>query len=132
MSTELCASNHHKLSWWRGREKDPTLNIQKTCPKNNPGGLKVRKKKPKVVIHHESSHPSRCFVMLFKLYHRKCRLDDAFYLKPLSNPTEQCWFSACPIGHYTLSQTVAKVCWLQNQPFSQSYNSYSFVPSRSR
>ena len=34
--------------------------------KNNPGGLKGRKNKPKVVIQHENvSNPARCFVKLF-------------------------------------------------------------------
>ena len=37
--------------------------------KNNPGGLKGRTGKPKVVTHHESSdNPSQCFVRLYKLY----------------------------------------------------------------
>lgn len=90
------------------------LKYTEDLSKNNPGGLKGRKNKCKVVIHHENiSDPQRCFVNLFKLYQSKCppnRPRDAFYLKPLSNPTEQCWYSVCPIGHYTLSQTVARMC----------------------
>ena len=90
------------------------LRYTEDISKNNPGGLKGRKNKPKVVIHHENpSNPSRCFVKLFKLYQNRCpphRPKDAFYLKPLSNPTEKYWYSISPIGHYTLSQTVARMC----------------------
>ena len=50
---------------------------------------------------------------LFKLYLRKCpqnRPSNAFYLKPLKNPTEDCWFSSVPIGHTTLAVTIARLC----------------------
>lgn len=90
------------------------LKYTEDLSKNNPGGLKGRKNKPKVVLHHENaSDPGRCFVKLFKLYQSKCpsnRPKGAFYLKPLSNATELCWYSMSPIGHHTLSQTVARLC----------------------
>ena len=45
------------------------LRYTEDLSKNNPGGLKGRIRKPKVVTHHESSdNPSQCFVRLYKLY----------------------------------------------------------------
>ena len=82
--------------------------------KNNPGGLKGRKNKPKVVTHYENSeNPSRCFVRLFRLYQSKCpnsRPKDSFYLRPLKNPTEHCWYAPRAIGHHTLDNTVSRIC----------------------
>ena len=82
--------------------------------KNNQGGIKGRKSKPKVVVHHENAtNPSRCFVNLYKLYQSKCpkdRPNQAFYLQPLKNPTNDCWFNTVPIGHVTLAGTVARIC----------------------
>lgn len=90
------------------------LRYTEDISKNNPGGLKGRKNKPKVVIQHENERePNRCFVRLYKLYQSKCppnRPKHAFYLQPLKKPTADCWYSSCPIGHCTLSGTVAKMC----------------------
>ena len=90
------------------------LQYREDISKNNPGGLKGRKQKPKVVVHHENTEdPSRCFVRLFKLYQSKCpstRPKDAFYLQPLKKPTENCWYSPRPIGHCSLDNTVSRLC----------------------
>ena len=90
------------------------LQYREDISKNNPGGLKGRKLKPKVVIHHENTDdPSRCFVRLFKLYRSKCpttQPKDAFYLQPLKKPTENCWYSPRPIGHCSLDNTVSRLC----------------------
>ena len=43
--------------------------------KNHPGGLKGRKVKPKIVMHHANSdNPDRCFVALFQKYNSLCPL----------------------------------------------------------
>lgn len=90
------------------------LQYTEDVSKNNPGGLKGRNGKPKVVIQHENTkNPTRCFVRLFQLYQNKCppnRPKDAFYLQQLSTPTEHCWYSPRPVGHSTLAGTVAKMC----------------------
>ena len=82
--------------------------------KNNQGGLKGRKLKPKVVLQHENtSNPSRCFVRLYKLYTSKCpsdRPDNALYLQPLRKPSGDVWYSARPLGHSKLDGTVARMC----------------------
>ena len=90
------------------------LRYTENISKNNPGGLKGRKYKPKVVIQHENlDNPDRCFVRLFRLYQSKCpdsRPKDAFYLRPLAKPTENCWYAPCAIGHHTLHNTVSRIC----------------------
>ena len=62
--------------------------------KNHPGGLKGRKHKPKVVVHHANTeNPSQCFVQLFKMYRDLCpddRPHNAFYLAPLKRFTAHC------------------------------------------
>ena len=64
-----------------------------------------------MVIHHENiGNPARCFVKLFKVNVHPIDQKDALYLKLPSNPTQQCWYSVSPIGHHTLSQTVARMC----------------------
>ena len=82
--------------------------------KNRPGGLKGRKVKPKVVIHHENmDNPDRCFIRLFKKYISLCpndRPDKAFYLTPLKKPSETCWYSAAPIGRNKLSNVISTMC----------------------
>ena len=82
--------------------------------KNNPGDLKGRKYKPKVVIQHENlDNPDRCFVRLFRLYLSKCpdsRPKDAFYLRPLAKPKGNCWYAPHAIGHHTLHNTVSRIC----------------------
>ena len=41
--------------------------------KNHQGGLKNRKIKPKIVMHHANvQNPRRCFVQLYKLYNSLC------------------------------------------------------------
>ena len=55
----------------------------------------------------------RCFVFLFKLPLQPPDLyvpKNAFYYKPVNNPTADTWFATKPIGHNTLEQTVARLC----------------------
>ena len=82
--------------------------------KNRPGGIKGRKVKPKVVLHHENTeNPDRCFVRLFKRYISLCPPDcppGAFYLTPLKKPRETCWYKTTPIGKNKLSKAVSSMC----------------------
>ena len=54
----------------------------------------------------------QCFVRLFK----KCSAcpsngpGDAFYLQPVKNPTENCWSTAKPLGHNTLTKSISRMC----------------------
>ena len=51
------------------RGKRAHLRYTKDLSKNNPGGLRGRKHKPKVVVHYTNEANShRCFVRLYKLY----------------------------------------------------------------
>ena len=50
---------------------------------------------------------------IFKKYCSLCPKDaNSFYLQPLQHPTSTCWYSTHPLGHNTLSSTVAKLCKL--------------------
>ena len=81
--------------------------------KNRPGGIKGRKVTPKIVYHHASENPERCFVRLFKKYIQLCPENPnltAFYLQPLKSPTSDCWYSSKPLGHNTISKTISRLC----------------------
>ncbi len=71
----------------------PYLKYTEDLSKNRPGGIKGRKIKPKVVIHHANSDNSdRCLVRLFNKYINMCPTSpndlDAFYLQPATKPTQ--------------------------------------------
>ena len=80
--------------------------------KNRPGGIKGRKIKPKVVYHHANiANPERCFVRLFKKYTQLCpNIQGPFYLQPAVKPTSKCWYTSRPLGHNTLTKTMARLC----------------------
>jgi hypothetical protein len=94
----------------------PYLLYTEDRSKNNPGGLKGRKYKPKVVPHYgNTDNPDRCFVRIFKKYRVLCPIDrpnNAFYLTPLTKPSDTCWFSCVPLGRNKLSNAVASMCKL--------------------
>ena len=106
-NTESFVLIHHKLNWLNIQEREPFFGTLKIFQKITQGGLKGRKLKLNIVIHHENPEdPSRCFVRLFKLYQSKCphsQPKDAFYLQPLKKLTENCWYSPRPIGHVPLT-----------------------------
>ena len=55
----------------------------------------------------------RCFVRLLKCYLALFPANhpaDAFYLQPSRHPTSTCWFSATPLGHYSLGRTISRIC----------------------
>ena len=82
--------------------------------KNKQGGIKGRHRPKKEVVQHENTRcTDRCPVKLFKLYVSLCpknRPPGALYLKPLSKPTENCWFSYIPLGHNKLEKTIKRLC----------------------
>ena len=82
--------------------------------KTNQGGITRRRREPKQVIQFANAiHPERCLIRLYKLYVSKCpvdRPDGAFYLKPLSKPTDTCWYQKTPVGHNVLQKTVRRLC----------------------
>ena len=81
--------------------------------KTRQGGLKHRKIFPKMVCAYENIlQPERCIVRLFEKYmsvHPKNIKNTDFYLRPLANPCENCWYSCQPIGCNTLSNVVSKI-----------------------
>ena len=69
--------------------------------KTNQGGLKHRKESKVVIQYANTADRRKCTVRLYKLYNEKYppdRLDNAFYLKPLSKPAGDIWFQPCPVG----------------------------------
>ncbi len=81
--------------------------------KNNSGGLKDRKVRPKSVTHYANeTNPGRCLVRLFKKYlsHRPDTSETAFYLTPLQKPKGNAWYSSVPVGRNTLAKTVSRIC----------------------
>ena len=79
--------------------------------KNRPGGIKGRKIKPKIVCHHaNNSNPARCFVKKYQKLVPHDRPSHAFYLQPLTKPTQSIWYSKKPLGYHTLNNTVAQLC----------------------
>lgn len=93
--------------------KRPYLHYREDSSKNNPGGLKGRKIKPKEVVQYANvTNTARCPVRLFKLYNSLCPKDrrEAFYLQPLKRPTKDRWYSINNLGHNPLNNMVKKMC----------------------
>ena len=71
-------------------DNKPHLVYQEDISKTFQGGLKCQKLKPKVVTcYKQADLPKRCQVTLYQKYIQLCpsnHPDDAFYLKPLTNP----------------------------------------------
>lgn len=89
------------------------LKYTEDISKNRPGGIKGRKVNPKIVYHHASENPERCFLRLFKKYIQLCPDNPdlaAFYLQPLKSPTLDRWYSTKPLGHNTISKTISRLC----------------------
>ena len=92
----------------------PYLLYTEDISKNNPGGLKGRKCSPKMIKHFANvNNPDRCFVKFFKKYISLCPKKcppNAFYLKPLAVPKDDCWFSSVAVGHNKLHNMMKKMC----------------------
>ena len=85
--------------------------------KNNSGGLKNRKVKPKSVVQYANKeNPQRCFVRPLKVYREHRPSSDsmdhgAFYLTPISEPKGKVWYKTVPVGVKTLRSTVSTKRW---------------------
>lgn len=91
------------------------LRYTEDVSKNNQGGLKHRKIKPKVVDAYENENDrTRCIVTLFKKYVAHCPPEgsrpDCFYLRPLAKPKGTIWFASQPIGRHKLAKVVEDLC----------------------
>ena len=95
-------------------EHVPYLQYTENVSKNNPGGLKGRKHKPKIIKHYANQeNPKQCFVRIFKKYNSLCPQNcpsNAFYLKPLNVPRDGCWFCPVAVGHNVLNNMLKKMC----------------------
>ena len=91
-------------------KEGPYIMYNEDNSKTNQGELKSPKLTPVHVIHHANKdNPSRGFVRLFFRYSELCpndHPDNALYLTPLKNPTENCWYSHVPIGHNRVAETI--------------------------
>jgi len=69
---------------------------------------------PKVVYHHANvDRPERCFVHFYKQYRSLCPSncpDHAYYLRPLSEPEKEYWYTDQPVGHNKLEGTIKSMC----------------------
>ena len=79
--------------------------------KDNQGGLLHCKVKLKPVTYYANeSNPNRCLVHYFQTHLKHCPADcSTFYLTPLRKIKGDIWYSKMPVGHNTLSGTVARV-----------------------
>ncbi len=90
------------------------LRYTEDVSKNRQGGLKHRRVTPKSVDAYENeAYPDQCIVRLYKKYvfHRPphCQ-NDAFYLRPLDNPSGDVWYARQPLGIHVISKTVGRLC----------------------
>ena len=74
------------------------------------GGLKNVRTQPKVVVHFESQNKKRCHVALFENFLKlRPRDSSRFYLRPLSSPRQEQWFSNRPIGKNQLCKYMKNI-----------------------
>ena len=105
----ITVSSCHNLSWCAQKMDMLTSFAPKTTPKTT---LLHHKVKPKAVTcYANESNPSWCLVPYFQTYLKHRPADcSVFYLTPLRKIKDDIWYSKMPVGHNTLSGTVARVC----------------------
>lgn len=78
------------------------LRYTEQVSKSYQGGLKDRQRAPKVVdVYENVEDKERCIVLLFREYVAHCPVKNrpaAFYLRPLSQPNGQVWYTCQPVG----------------------------------
>ena len=94
-------------------ETGPYLLYTESGSKNHLGGLRDRKRENKSVkIFANQDNLDRCVMRLYTKYRSLRPMNapaDIFYLKPLINPSPECWFSSKPVGHNLLTKTVKRL-----------------------
>ena len=80
--------------------------------KTNSGGLNNLRHKTKEVVHFENvSNRSRCHVTLMELFlSKRPQSSNRFYLQPLKNPNNLCWYTSKPIGKNKLNKFMKSIC----------------------
>ena len=84
--------------------------------KYNQGGISSRVHKAKDSRTYENVvNPDRCLVCLFEKYMSHTpshdpRCSQSFYLRPLTIPNGNVWYSCQPKGRHSLEQIVKKMC----------------------
>ena len=96
--------------------------------KTNQGDVAHPRCERKQVTHYANDlNPQHYLVRLYKLYMSRCPMnhpDGTFYPKPLSKPTEKCWYQIIPVGHNRLQQTVCPLC--ESAGFNGHFTNHSF------
>ncbi|CAC5409553.1 unnamed protein product [Mytilus coruscus] len=95
------------------RNGEICLRYSENISKSNQGRLRTRRIKQKQVYTYEDkTNPERCIVRLYKKYIDHCpeQTKNFFYLRPLSKPKANIWFTAQPICINNLAATVGKMC----------------------
>ena len=102
----------YSLPDWGHRKRRKTIpQIHSGHIKNHPGGLHGRKMKQNVVIHSRPSRVLLCEVVQVLPYpHASKPSSRCCYLQPSHHPISTCWFSAIPLGHYSLGRTISRTC----------------------
>ncbi|XP_067658318.1 transcriptional regulator QRICH1-like [Haliotis asinina] len=93
--------------------------------KCNQRGLKDYHVAPKSVTAYASDVSHRCIVQLYRKYLGLRPIDapTVLYLRPLSKPRPDRWYSVSPVGEHTLSKTVSRLCAAAG--FSGFYTNHS-------
>ncbi|XP_046544689.1 uncharacterized protein LOC124254898 [Haliotis rubra] len=88
-------------------------------------GLKDYHVAPKSVTAYASDVSDKCIVHLYPKYLglRPADAPTALYLRPLSKPRPDRWYSVSPVGEHTLSKTVSRLCAAAG--FSGFYTNHS-------
>ena len=120
----------------------PYLEYTEDTSKNHSGGLRGRKMKQKVVIHHANQdHPECCFVRLFKCYldFMPANRPPGCLLLPAFTPSNinmlvLLYTTGTPFTRQNHQPNMqgSRHWWLQNQPLSTCNYSHQAVPVWSR
>jgi integrase len=92
------------------------LRYTEDISKNHQGGIKQKNINAKIVdAYANEANPERCIVRLYEKYVFLCppqgkRPADAFYLRPLTKPQQNQWFSNAAVGINKLTSVIKDLC----------------------